>query len=223
MGQKVNPIGMRVAVNHDWRSRWFATERQFGVFVNEDQRIRDHLNRRLESAAVADIVIERYANRVRITIFSGRPGMVVGPRGKDAEVLREEVEKLSGGREIFIDVREVATPDANAQLVADNIAVQLTRRISFRRALKRAIKTAMDLRVEGIRIQVSGRLGGAELSRTEWYKEGRVPLHTLRETIDYGFAEARTTAGAIGVKVWICHKSEPPRTEKKGKTNAADA
>ena len=222
MGQKINPIGMRTAVNHDWRSRWFADERQFGVYLNEDQRIRDHLRRRLESAAVKEVIIERYANRVRVTIHSARPAVVIGPRGKDAEILRGEVEKLTGGREVFIDVRDVPQPDASAQLVAENIALQLCRRISFRRALKRAIKTAMDLHVEGIKIQVGGRLGGAELSRTEWYKEGRVPLHTLRENIDYGFAEARTTAGALGIKVWICHKAESPPAEK-GKTNAVNA
>lgn len=215
MGQKVNPIGMRVAVNRDWRSRWFADERQFGVYLNEDLRIRDHLNRRLEGAAVADIIIERYANRVRVTIHSARPAVVVGPRGRDAETLREEMEKITGGREVFLDVRDVPDPDANAQLVAENIALQLKRRISFRRALKRALKTAMDLKVDGIKIQVSGRLNGAELSRTEWYKEGRVPLHTLRENIDYGFSEARTTAGAIGIKVWICRKAATTTAEKR--------
>lgn len=214
MGQKVNPIGMRLPVTRDWRSRWYADARDFGAYLTEDRRIRDHLKRRLESAAVADVIIERYANRIRVTIHSGRPAVVVGPRGKDAEALREEMEKLTGGREVFIDVREVRNPDINSQLVAENIALQLTRRISFRRALKRAIKTAMDMRVDGIKIQVSGRLGGAELSRTEWYKEGRVPLHTLRESIDYGFTEARTTAGAIGVKVWICRKADETQAEK---------
>lgn len=222
MGQKINPIGLRAAVNHDWRSRWFADDRQFGAYLNEDQRIRDHLRRRLENAAVKEVLIERYANRVRVTIHSARPAVVIGPRGKDAEMLRGELEKLTEGREVFIDVRDVPDPDTHAQLVAENIALQLCRRISFRRALKRAIKTAMDARVEGIKIQVGGRLGGAELSRTEWYKEGRVPLHTLREAIDYGFAEARTTAGALGVKVWICRKPEAPRAEK-GKTHAVNA
>ncbi len=173
----------------------------------EDIKIRDFVKKRLEHAAVADVVIERYANRVRVNIHSARPGIVIGRKGADIDGIRSELAKMTG-KEIYIEIHEVKNPDTNAQLVAEGIATQLVRRVSFRRAMKRAIKLAMDMGVEGIRVRVSGRLGGAELARSEWYHEGRLPLQTLRSNIDYGFAEARTTAGLIGVKVWICKKAE---------------
>jgi small subunit ribosomal protein S3 len=221
LGQKVNPIGMRVAVNHNWRSRWFAPKKTFGALLVEDQQIRDLVKKRLENAAVADIVIERYANRVRVNIHTARPGIVIGRKGQDLERVRAELAH-STGKEVYIEIREVKQPDTNAQLVAENIALQLERRVSFRRAMKRAIKTATDLGVEGIKVRATGRLGGGELARVEWYKEGRVPLHTLRAPIDYGFAEAGTQTGKIGVKVWICKAAEAPVREGV-KSNAADA
>ena len=222
MGQKVNPIGFRLAVNKDWRSRWFANKKVFGELLNEDLRIRALVKKRLEAAAVADIIIERYANRVRVTICTARPGIVIGRKGQDLERIREEVARQTG-KEIYLEIREIRNPDTNAQLVAEGVALQLERRVSFRRALKRAIKMAMDLGVQGIRIKVAGRLGGAELARTEWYKEGTIPLHTLRVNVDYGFAEAHTTAGKIGVKVWICKAKEEPERNVRGRSHGAYA
>ncbi len=208
MGQKTNPIGLRIAVDKDWRSRWFSPKKEFGNLLNEDLKIRELVKKRLESAAVSQVRIERYANRVRINIFTARPGIVIGRKGQDIERIRTELARITG-KEIYIEIQEIRDADTNAQLVAENIAMQMARRVSFRRAMKRAIKLAMDMGVEGIKIRVSGRLGGAELSRVEWYKEGKIPLHTLRANIDYGFAESPTTAGRIGVKVWICKKDEP--------------
>ena len=207
MGQKVNPIGLRVTVNKNWRSRWFADKRQFGDYFHEDLKIRDLIKKRLQNGAVPEVIIERYANRVRVTIFTARPGIVIGHKGQDVEKLREELARLSG-KEIYLEIKEIRNADLNAQLVAENIAVQLERRVSFRRAMKKAIKVAMDLKALGIKVSVSGRLGGAELARRESYKEGKVPLHTLRANIEYGFAEAHTVAGKVGVKVWICRKPE---------------
>jgi small subunit ribosomal protein S3 len=206
LGQKANPIGLRVAVNKDWRSRWFAGKRDFGNLLIEDLKIRDLVKKRLENAALADVRLERYANRVRVNLHTARPGIVIGRKGQDIERVRAELAKLTG-KEIYIEIHEIRDADCNAQLVAENVALQMARRVSFRRAMKRAIKTAMDMGVDGIKVRVSGRLGGAELARTEWYKEGRIPLHTLRANIEYGFAESATTAGRIGVKVWICKKS----------------
>lgn len=203
MGQKVNPVGLRVTVNKDWRSRWFAPKKQFGALLVEDLCIRDLVKKRLENAAIADVIIERYANRVRVNIYTARPGIVIGRKGADIERIRGELAGLTK-KEVYIEIREVKNPDANAQLVAEGIAVQMERRVSFRRAMKRAIKIAMDMGVDGIKVRCSGRLGGAELSRSEWYKEGKVPLHTLKANVEYGFSEARTTAGRVGVKVWIC-------------------
>ena len=222
MGQKVNPIGLRVSVRKNWRSRWFAPDRIFGDLLNEDATIREFVKKRLHDAAVAQIEIERFANRVRVTIHTARPGVVIGRKGADLENVRAELAKLTG-KEIYLDIVEVRQPDTNAQLVAENIALQLERRISFRRAMKRAIRMAMELGVQGIKVRVSGRLGGAELSRSEWYMEGKVPLHTLRADIDYGFAEARTTAGAIGVKVWICRGEMERESEAKGVGHGAHA
>ncbi|HMO05189.1 MAG TPA: 30S ribosomal protein S3 [Kiritimatiellia bacterium] len=209
MGQKVNPNGLRVAVNKDWRSRWFASKKEFGDLLHEDIEIRKMVKSRLKDAAVPEVVIERYANRARITVFTARPGIVIGRKGQDIEKLKEEISKKTG-KEIYVEIREVKDPDITAQLVAENIAVQLERRVSFRRALKRAVQLSMDLGALGIKVRVAGRLGGAELARTEGYKEGKVPLHTLRANIQYGFTEARTVAGCIGVKVWICRKNEEP-------------
>jgi small subunit ribosomal protein S3 len=207
LGQKVNPIGFRVSVKKDWRSRWFADKKQFGDLLHEDIRIRDLVKKRLKDAAVPEIIIERYANRARVTIYTARPGIVIGRKGADIDKLREEIAKFTK-KEIYVEIKEVKDPDCNAQLVAENIAVQLERRVSFRRALKRAVQLAMDLGALGIRVHAAGRLGGAELARREGYREGKVPLHTLRANVQYGFAEARTMAGKIGIKVWICKKEE---------------
>ncbi len=222
MGQKINPIGLRIAVSKEWKSRWFADKKTFGTLLNEDLKIRDLVKKRLEAAAVADIMVERYANRVRVTICTARPGIVIGRKGQDLDRVRDEIAKLTG-KEIYLEIREIRSPDTNAQLVAESVALQMERRVSFRRAMKRAIKMAMELGVKGIRIKVAGRLGGAELSRTEWYKEGTIPLHTLRANIDYGFAEARTTAGKIGVKTWICKEKEEPEKAVRGRANASYA
>lgn len=209
MGQKVNPISLRATVNKDWRSRWYAEKKEFGQLLHEDIMIRDMVKKRLKDAAVPEVLIERYANRARVTVLTARPGIVIGRKGQEIEKLKEEISRKTG-KEIYVEIKDVKDPDTTAQLVAENIAVQLERRISFRRALKRAVQLAMDLGAEGIKVQVSGRLGGAELSRTEGYKEGKVPLHTLRANIQYGFTEANTVAGKIGVKVWICRKEEEP-------------
>ena len=206
MGQKVNPIGLRTALTKDWDSRWFAGKALFGEWLHEDLKIRKFIKEKYAAAAIARIRIERFTSRVRITIFSARPGILIGKRGADLDALRQEVAKLTDKKEVFVEISEIKRAEANAQLVAENIAMQLERRIGFRRAMKRAIQQAMDLGVDGIKISCSGRLGGAELARFEQYKEGRVPLHTLKANIEYGFVEANTTAGKIGVKVWICHK-----------------
>ena len=204
MGQKVNPIGLRVSVTKNWRSRWFANKREYGGLVQEDGLIRDLVKRRLPEAAIPQVLIERYANRARVTILTARPGIVIGRKGADVDKLREEIAKLTG-KEIYVDIKEVRDADKNAQLVAEGIATQIERRVSFRRAMKRAAQMAMELGAQGIRIHLSGRLGGAELARRDGLREGKVPLHTLRQDIDYGFAEANTVAGKIGIKVWICH------------------
>ncbi len=222
MGQKINPIGLRVAVTKAWKSRWFADKRNFGNLLMEDLKIRELIKKRLDQAAVAEIIVERYANRVRVTLCTARPGLVIGRKGQDLDRIREEIAKLTG-KEIYLDIREIRSPDTNAQLVAESVALQMERRVSFRRAMKRSIKMAMELGVKGIRIKVAGRLGGSELARVEWYKEGTIPLHTLRANIDYGFAEALTTAGKIGVKVWICKEKEAPEKAVRGRANASYA
>ena len=207
MGQKVNPIGLRVAVNKNWRSRWFAGKKEFSDLLIEDGRIREMVQARLKDAALSNVFVERYANRVRVTIRTARPGLVIGRKGEDIEKLREQLSTLTK-KEVYIEIDEVKKPDLDAKLVAENIALQLERRVSFRRAMKRAIQMAMDTGAEGIKVMASGRLGGAELSRSESYKEGKIPLHTLRANIDYGVATARTVAGAIGIKVWICKEDQ---------------
>src|SRR6058998_190355 len=213
MGQKTNPIGLRVAVNKDWRSKWYAGKKEFGKLLSEDRQIRELLKKKLESASVPKILIERATNRCRITILTARPGVVIGRKGAEIDKLKEELSKMTG-KEIYVDILEIKTPELDAQLVAENVAVQLERRVSFRRAMKKAIQTAIDFGAEGIKIRCAGRLGGAELARVETYHEGRVPLHTLRANIDYGFAEANTVYGKLGVKCWICRgetKVEKPQ------------
>lgn len=213
MGQKVNPIGMRVAVSKKWRSRWYAAKKEYGPLVREDLKIRELVGARLKDAAVAEIVIERYANRARITVYTARPGVVIGRKGADIEKLREDLTAMTN-KEIYIEIREVKKPDTNAQLIAENIALQLERRVAFRRAMKRAIQMAMEQGALGIKVRAAGRLGGAELARVESYKEGKIPLQTLRALIDYGFREAHTVAGKIGIKVWVCREAE---TEEAGR------
>ncbi len=203
MGQKTNPIGLRIAVTKDWRSKWYAEKKEFGKLLAEDRKIRDILKKKLESASVPKILIERAATRCRITIFTARPGVVIGRKGAEIDKIKEELSRMTG-KEIYVDIVEVKKPELDAQLVAENVALQLERRISFRRAMKKAVQTAMDFGAEGIKIRCAGRLGGAELARVEMYHEGRVPLHTLRANIDYGFAEANTVYGKLGVKCWIC-------------------
>jgi small subunit ribosomal protein S3 len=201
LGQKVHPIGFRLGVNRNWDSRWFAGKKYDG-FVLEDYHIRQFLKKRLQQAGVARIEIERAANKVRIKIHTARPGLVIGKKGVEIENLKRELEKKTG-REIILDIQEVRKPEVDATLVAENLALQLVRRVSFRRAMKKAVTSALRFGAQGIKISCAGRLGGAEMARREWYRRGRVPLHTIRADIDYGFAEAFTTYGVIGVKVTI--------------------
>ncbi|MFC5068171.1 30S ribosomal protein S3 [Flaviflagellibacter deserti] len=202
MGQKVNPIGLRLGINRTWDSRWFANKGEYGQLLHEDMRIRDALLKDLKQAAVSKIVIERPHKKCRVTIHSARPGIVIGKKGADIEKLRKKVGSMTGS-DVHINIVEVRKPEVDAQLVSDSIAQQLERRVAFRRAMKRAVQSAMRLGAEGIRITCSGRLGGAEIARTEWYREGRVPLHTLRADIDFGVSTAHTAMGTCGVKVWI--------------------
>jgi small subunit ribosomal protein S3 len=203
MGQKVNPIGFRLAVQKDWRSKWYAPEKEFAEFLHSDIAIRKYLKEKLLQAAIARIVIERAWNLVRVTLHTARPGLVIGRKGQEIDVMSAKISEMCGGKQVKIDIFEIKQPELDAQLVAETVAVQLERRISFRRAMKRAVQTAMEFGADGIRIRCAGRLGGAEIARMEWYREGRVPLHTLRADIDYGEAEALTTYGVIGIKVWI--------------------
>ena len=201
MGQKVNPIGLRVGINRTWDSRWFAG-RDYAKLLHQDIKLRDYLMKRLQQAGVAKVVIERAAKKARIAIHSARPGVVIGKKGADIEKLRSELSGMTGG-EVALNIVEIRKPEIDAQLIADNIASQLERRVAFRRAMKRAVQSAMRLGAQGIRINCSGRLGGAEIARLEWYREGRVPLHTLRADIDFGTSTAKTTYGTCGVKVWV--------------------
>lgn len=201
MGQKVNPIGFRLGIHRDWDSRWFAGK-EYSRFVLEDHNIRKFLKKKLFQAGVSRIEIERAANKVRVKIYTARPGLVIGKKGAEIQNLKKELEK-NVDREIFIDIQEVRKPEVDAQLVAENIALQLVRRVSFRRAMKKSVTSALRMGAQGIKVACSGRLGGAEMARREWYRKGRVPLHTIRADIDYGFAEAFTTYGVIGVKVTI--------------------
>lgn len=201
MGQKVHPTGFRLAITKSWTSRWYA-ENDFGKFLQEDLKIRKYLKKKLYQAGISKIEIERATNKIRINIFTSRPGMVIGRKGSEIDQLKKELQGLTD-KEVHINIHEVKRPDLDAQLVAENIALQLIRRVAFRRAIKKSVTTALKFGALGIKVCCSGRLGGAEIARTEWYREGRVPLHTLRAQIDYGFAEALTTYGLIGVKVWI--------------------
>jgi small subunit ribosomal protein S3 len=201
MGQKVNPIGLRLGINRTWDSRWFA-RKDYGVLLHEDIKLRKFLNGRLQQAGVSRIVVERAAKKARITIHSARPGVVIGKKGADIEKLRSDIGKMTAS-EVSLNIVEIRKPEIDAKLIADGIAQQLERRVAFRRAMKRAVQSAMRLGALGIRINCSGRLGGAEIARMEWYREGRVPLHTLRADVDFGYGTAKTTYGTCGVKVWV--------------------
>ena len=202
MGQKVNPIGMRLGVNRTWESRWFAEKGEYANLLHEDLKIRNMLVKDLRQAGVSRVVIERPHKKCRVTIHSARPGVIIGKKGADIEKLKQRIAKMTDS-EVVLNIVEVRKPEVDAQLVAESIAQQLERRVGFRRAMKRAVQSAMRLGAQGIRINCGGRLGGAEIARTEWYREGRVPLHTLRADIDYGVAEALTAYGICGVKIWI--------------------
>jgi small subunit ribosomal protein S3 len=218
MGQKVNPVGLRLGINRTWDSRWFANKGEYGRLLLEDMKVRDTLLKDLKQAAVSKIVIERPHKKCRVTIHSARPGIVIGKKGADIEKLRQKIGRLTDS-EVHINIVEVRKPELDAALVAQGIAQQLERRVAFRRAMKRAVQSAMRLGAGGIRITCGGRLGGAEIARTEWYREGRVPLHTLRADIDFGQATAKTAYGACGVKVWIFKgeimEHDPMASEKK--------
>jgi len=201
LGQKVNPTGFRLGVTKSWSSKWFAGK-GYAKFIIDDYKIRDFLKQKLQHAGIAKIEIERWANRIRLRIYTARPGIVIGKKGAEIEQLKKELEKFIS-QELVIDIQEVRKPEVNSQLVAENVAMQIVRRVAFRRAMKRSVASAMRFGAKGIKISCSGRLGGAEMARTEWYREGRIPLHTLRADIDYGFAEAQCTYGVIGIKVWI--------------------
>jgi small subunit ribosomal protein S3 len=222
LGQKVNPIGFRMAVHKQWKSRWFAERKEFGDLLNEDLLIREMVQAKLKDAALADVVIERYAQRARVTVYTARPGVVIGRKGEGIDKLREELSAKTG-KEIYVEIKEVRSPDTNAQLVAESIALQLERRVAFRRAMKRALQLTMDMGALGIRVQACGRLGGAELARVEHYMVGKVPLQTLRADVQYGFAEANTMAGKIGIKCWICQKPEEAKASGKEKSYAPHA
>jgi small subunit ribosomal protein S3 len=203
LGQKVNPIGLRLGIVKTWESRWYA-DKKYSEYILEDYRIRKFIKKKLAHAGISKIEIERSAKRIRLRIFTARPGIVIGKKGSEIEILKKELEKVVS-QEVLIDIQEVRKPEINAQLVAENVALQIERRVAFRRAMKRGVTSAMRFGAQGIKIICSGRLGGAEMARTEWYREGRVPLHTLRADIDYGFTEANTTYGIIGVKVFVFH------------------
>jgi small subunit ribosomal protein S3 len=202
MGQKVNPVGLRLGINRTWDSRWFAKKGEYGKLLHEDLKVRKELKKRLYQAGVSRIIIERPHKKCRITIYAARPGVIIGKKGADIEKLRRDIAAMTGG-EVHLNIVEIRKPETDAQLVAENIAQQLERRVAFRRAMKRSLQSAMRLGAKGMRVEVAGRLGGAEIARTESYHEGRVPRHTLRADIDYGVTEASTTYGIIGVKVWV--------------------
>ena len=219
MGQKTNPIGFRLGVSKTWRSKWYA-KKDFPALLQEDELLRKYLKARLSGAAISDITIERKPGKVVVTIHTGRPGVVIGKKGQAVEELKNELQQLTG-KDVGVNVEEIKRPEIEAQLVADNISAQLAQRISFRRAMKRAVQSAMRMGAEGIKVKCSGRLGGAEIARVEGYHEGRVPLHTLRANIDYATSTAKTTFGTIGVKIWI-FKGEIVE-DRRGKTYSSDA
>jgi small subunit ribosomal protein S3 len=203
MGQKVNPYGFRLGITTDWKSRWFADRKEYRRFVIEDWKIRDYIMEQLPNAAISRIEVERTRDRLRVDVHTARPGIVIGRRGAEADKLRAGLTAITGNNKVQLNIQEIKVPELDAALIAQGVADQLAGRVAFRRAMKRAVQNAQKAGALGIRVQCSGRLGGSEMARTEWYREGRVPLHTLRADIDYGFREARTTAGRIGVKVWI--------------------
>ena len=216
MGQKVNPIGFRLAVSKDWRSKWFAAGKDYADKLHEDLKVRQYLKERLQFAALSRVVIERAWASVRVTLHTSRPGLIIGRKGSEIERMTSDLSAICGGANVKIDIVEIRKPELDAQLVAEQVAVQLERRISFRRAMKRAVQTTMDFGADGIRIRCAGRLGGADIARAEWYREGKVPLQTLRVPLDYGFAEARTVYGVIGVKCWVNKKEEAERAASGG-------
>jgi len=220
MGQKINPTGFRLAVSRNWGSRWFASGPEFARKLGEDLKVREFLRKKLRNASVGRILIERPAKNARITIFSARPGVVIGKKGEDIETLKTDLQKMMGVP-VHVNIDEIRKPELDAQLIADSITQQLEKRIMFRRAMKRAMQNAMRLGAQGIKIMSAGRLNGIEIARTEWYREGRVPLHTLRADIDYGFSEAKTTYGVIGVKVWVYKGDTLGRNEAPAATEAA--
>jgi small subunit ribosomal protein S3 len=224
MGQKVNPIGIRLGITRDWTSKWYASKKQFPLLVHTDFRVREFLKKKLADASVSRILIERAAKKVNITIQTARPGIVIGKKGEDIEKLRGETAKLLGMTmlDVRLNISEIRKPELDAQLVAESISQQIEKRVMFRRAMKRAVMSTMRSGALGVKVRVSGRLNGAEIARTEWYREGRIPLHTFRADIDYGLAEARTTYGVIGVKVWI-FKGEVFEKEKVEESAEAEA
>jgi small subunit ribosomal protein S3 len=213
MGQKINPVGFRLAVNRNWSSKWYANKRAFAPMLAEDIKVRDFLKRKLAHASVGRVLIERPAKDARITIFSARPGVVIGKKGEEIEALKAELRRIMGVQQVHVNIEEIRKPEIDAQLIADSIAQQLEKRIMFRRAMKRAMQNAMRLGAQGIKIMSAGRLNGIEIARTEWYREGRVPLHTLRADIDYGTGEAKTNYGVIGIKVWVYKGEIIPKGE----------
>jgi len=213
MGQKINPIGFRLAVNRNWSSRWYANSKNFGPMLAEDIKVREFLKKKLAHASVGRVLIERPAKDARITIFSARPGVVIGKKGEEIEALKAELRRIMGVQQVHVNIEEIRKPEIDAQLIADSIAQQLEKRIMFRRAMKRAMQNAMRLGAQGIKIMSAGRLNGIEIARTEWYREGRVPLHTLRADIDYGLGEAKTSYGVIGIKVWVYKGEILPKSE----------
>jgi small subunit ribosomal protein S3 len=213
MGQKINPVGFRLAVNRNWSSRWYANNKTFAPMLAEDIKVREFLKKKLAHASVGRVLIERPAKDARITIFSARPGVVIGKKGEEIESLKAELRRIMGVQQVHVNIEEIRKPEIDAQLIADSIAQQLEKRIMFRRAMKRAMQNAMRLGAQGIKIMSAGRLNGIEIARTEWYREGRVPLHTLRADIDYGLGEAKTTYGVIGIKVWVYKGEVLPKGE----------
>ncbi len=211
MGRKINPIAFRLAVRKDWRSKWYAAGKDYTSKLHEDLRVRKYIADKLSFSALSKVIIERAWNSVRVTLHTSRPGLIIGRKGSEIERMTAEITKLCNGSPVKIDIVEIRKPEIDAQLVSEQIAIQLNRRINFRRAMKRAVQTAMEFGADGIRVRVAGRLGGADIARAEWYTEGKVPLQTLRAPIDYGFSEANTVYGIIGVKVWINKKEEVPQ------------
>lgn len=213
MGQKVNPKGLRIGIIRDWDAKWFADKKSFAGLLKEDQDVRKYIKKKLFAAGIARIQIERAANKMKVSIHTAKPGIVIGRGGTEVEALRKQLEKMTG-KQVNVNIVEIKSPETDAQLVAENVASQLVRRIAFRRAMKQSVGRSMRMGAKGIKIACGGRLGGAEIARSEWYSEGKVPLHTLRADIDYGFAEANTTYGKIGVKVWIYKGEVLPEARK---------